>query len=110
MYEDYLRTVLRIEVKNTPAPTHDAPAELEGAQYSGPGEVDGDDASATVRREAAARARTAVTGGSGAANSFGHVQTYRKDESDDPYVNVGRNEPCPCGSGKKFKNCHGRNR
>lgn len=21
--------------------------------------------------------------------------------------NVGRNEPCPCGSGKKFKNCHG---
>ena len=22
---------------------------------------------------------------------------------------VGRNEPCPCGSGKKFKNCHGMN-
>lgn len=22
---------------------------------------------------------------------------------------VGRNEPCPCGSGKKFKQCHGRN-
>ena len=21
---------------------------------------------------------------------------------------VGRNEPCPCGSGKKFKQCHGR--
>jgi preprotein translocase subunit SecA len=20
---------------------------------------------------------------------------------------VGRNEPCPCGSGKKYKNCHG---
>ena len=20
----------------------------------------------------------------------------------------GRNEPCPCGSGKKFKNCHGK--
>lgn len=25
-----------------------------------------------------------------------------------PYKNVGRNDPCPCGSGKKFKNCHGR--
>ena len=28
-----------------------------------------------------------------------------------PIVNapkVGRNDPCPCGSGKKFKNCHGR--
>ncbi len=22
---------------------------------------------------------------------------------------IGRNDPCPCGSGKKFKNCHGRN-
>lgn len=24
------------------------------------------------------------------------------------FENVGRNDPCPCGSGKKFKNCHGR--
>ncbi|MBR4337574.1 MAG: preprotein translocase subunit SecA [Bacteroidaceae bacterium] len=23
-------------------------------------------------------------------------------------VTVGRNDPCPCGSGKKYKNCHGR--
>ena len=22
---------------------------------------------------------------------------------------VGRNEPCPCGSGKKYKHCHGKN-
>ncbi|KGN69491.1 preprotein translocase subunit SecA [Porphyromonas sp. COT-108 OH1349] len=29
-----------------------------------------------------------------------------------PYVapeRIGRNDPCPCGSGKKFKQCHGRN-
>ncbi|MDR0836915.1 MAG: preprotein translocase subunit SecA [Propionibacteriaceae bacterium] len=25
------------------------------------------------------------------------------------YDGVGRNDPCPCGSGKKFKNCHGKN-
>ncbi|MDR3393237.1 MAG: preprotein translocase subunit SecA [Sulfuriferula sp.] len=24
------------------------------------------------------------------------------------YANVGRNDPCPCGSGKKFKYCHGK--
>ena len=29
--------------------------------------------------------------------------------STDPYAGVGRNQPCPCGSGKKFKMCHGRN-
>jgi len=29
---------------------------------------------------------------------------------DDPatWGNPGRNDPCPCGSGKKFKHCHGR--
>ena len=29
-------------------------------------------------------------------------------QSGDPYADVGRNDPCPCGSGKKFKKCHGR--
>jgi preprotein translocase subunit SecA len=31
-------------------------------------------------------------------------------DPDDPatWVNAGRNEPCPCGSGKKYKHCHGR--
>ncbi len=24
-----------------------------------------------------------------------------------PMRQVGRNDPCPCGSGKKFKKCHG---
>jgi uncharacterized protein len=26
------------------------------------------------------------------------------------YAEVGRNEPCPCGSGKKYKYCHGRHK
>ncbi|MBC7277039.1 preprotein translocase subunit SecA [Nocardioides sp.] len=30
------------------------------------------------------------------------------NNADDPYAKVGRNESCPCGSGKKFKQCHGR--
>jgi preprotein translocase subunit SecA len=35
----------------------------------------------------------------------------QKKKTRKPYVkkqNVGRNDPCPCGSGKKYKNCHGR--
>jgi preprotein translocase subunit SecA len=27
---------------------------------------------------------------------------------DDEFANVGRNDRCPCGSGKKYKQCHGR--
>jgi len=36
----------------------------------------------------------------------------RPEEPHTPYtregVKVGRNEPCPCGSGKKYKQCHGK--
>ena len=33
-----------------------------------------------------------------------------KDENDAPkYENIGRNDPCPCGSGKKYKKCCGAN-
>ena len=30
------------------------------------------------------------------------TETVRREEP-----KVGRNDPCPCGSGKKFKKCHG---
>ena len=34
------------------------------------------------------------------------------ESAEQPFVRegkkVGRNEPCPCGSGKKFKQCHGK--
>ncbi|MDY5271458.1 preprotein translocase subunit SecA [Tractidigestivibacter sp.] len=116
MYEDFLRTILRIEIAVRPA----APArpqgddetlsdELRGAQYSGPAEVDGDHGSPA--RQSAAAGAPRMQGASGNANAgVGKPRTYRKDEDPDPYVGVGRNDPCPCGSGKKFKNCHGRNR
>ncbi len=29
--------------------------------------------------------------------------------ADGEWTNVGRNDPCPCGSGRKFKKCHGAN-
>lgn len=46
-----------------------------------------------------------------APSEDGDVEQRRDDDGDgsDPYAGVGRNQPCPCGSGKKFKHCHGRN-
>jgi preprotein translocase subunit SecA len=53
--------------------------------------------------------RMAVTGGGSSATA-----TEEQPEIKLPKVTirretpkVGRNDPCPCGSGKKFKNCHG---
>jgi preprotein translocase subunit SecA len=49
---------------------------------------------------------TASPGGTSSAPAEPEVQlpkvTIRRDAP-----KVGRNDPCPCGSGKKFKNCHG---
>ena len=45
-----------------------------------------------------------------APDEDGSVRTVGQSstKTDDPYAGVGRNAPCPCGSGKKFKMCHGR--
>ena len=107
MYEDYLRTILRLQLRRTPAQqaTEAQPDRLRNARLSGPAEVDGDQGDSAARRQAA-----------GAQVDGKRLQpaskpaTYRKADDPDPYVGVGRNDPCPCGSGKKFKNCHGKNR
>jgi preprotein translocase subunit SecA len=36
--------------------------------------------------------------------------TVERHGDEDPYAGVGRNDKCPCGSGKKFKQCHGARR
>ena len=38
------------------------------------------------------------------ASSSGPKTPYVKKETE-----IGRNDPCPCGSGKKYKNCCGKN-
>ena len=114
MYEDFLRTILRVELIVPPAQAEAAAEEAEaaddglsGASYSGPTEVDGDQG-----RQAPARIKggMASVGPRAPVASQDKARTYRKSDDTDPYANVGRNEPCPCGSGKKFKNCHGKRR
>ena len=88
MYEDYLRTILHIELMTQPTP---APSSLDNARYSGPDEVDGDRGPKHFKE---------------AEN--GPQKPYQKDK-DNPFDQAGRNDDCPCGSGKKYKNCHGKN-
>ena len=44
--------------------------------------------------------------GAGKARSMSDIQNAAASGPVD-WTNVGRNDPCPCGSGKKFKKCHG---
>jgi preprotein translocase subunit SecA len=42
------------------------------------------------------------------SQSHSNTQAKQKPQPVKVEKKVGRNEPCPCGSGKKYKNCHGR--
>ena len=109
MYEDFLRTILRLELVNRPRQNSEAEA-FQNAHYSGGEETDGDQKALKQGKSMLKNAAAIGKSPQGTGASQSSVSTYRKSDDPNPYVNVGRNDPCPCGSGKKFKNCHGRNR
>ncbi|WP_120296125.1 preprotein translocase subunit SecA [Paraburkholderia sp. BL23I1N1] len=63
-------------------------------------------AEAAAAAPAAAEAATAAM--IGEAMSHGSSHAVASDVGADNVPKVGRNDPCPCGSGKKYKQCHGR--
>ena len=109
MYEDFLRTILRLELVNRPRQNTEAEA-FQNAHCSGGEETDGDQKALKQGKSMLKNAAAIGKSPQGTGASQSSVSTYRKSDDPNPYVNVGRNDPCPCGSGKKFKNCHGRNR
>ena len=54
--------------------------------------------------KAALASINSVDGGQSSIENPDVDRTVRREEP-----KVGRNDPCPCGSGKKYKNCHGKN-
>ncbi|MGC3937958.1 preprotein translocase subunit SecA [Roseobacter sp. EG26] len=61
-----------------------------------------------AQQAAAQGAAAAAVGGSAAAESAGEAMDGFVEDDPSTWGNPGRNEACPCGSGKKFKHCHGR--
>ena len=110
IYEDFLRFLLRAPIVVQQAPVEEEKTPLDGnVTYSNPEET------LTESTTSAERIRAANAQAQGVPQTPQPVpekpkpHTIQKDK-DDPYANVGRNDPCPCGSGKKFKKCHGANR
>ncbi|NUP55923.1 MAG: preprotein translocase subunit SecA [Gemmatimonadaceae bacterium] len=60
----------------------------------------------TPNEKPAAAKRDPVIVGAGRARSMSDIQNAAPNGPVD-WSTVGRNDPCPCGSGKKFKKCHG---
>jgi preprotein translocase subunit SecA len=113
MYEAFLRTILRLQIAKKAAPTVPEQSDpLRGKiSYSSPQQTLDDSSRSTAQRvqQAAAAAQTSAPVPTAVPKPAATAKpsTFVKDK-DDPYANVGRNDLCPCGSGKKFKKCHGR--
>jgi preprotein translocase subunit SecA len=107
IWDEFSKLVFRAEIQIDPAQAGAvaAGAEPTALDYSG----------GTMEAQPSALEQVAVAGGAGAidvataqaagpGNGGGEVvETVVKDEHD----KIGRNDPCWCGSGKKFKKCHG---
>jgi preprotein translocase subunit SecA len=119
--DDYVKYVMHAQVQVMDRPAVD-PA-LAGAQYLAPeGPVLGSQAIAGALAAGPAPGEEVVfaseddvaamrngspvarANGDGGARTVARVPAAVASEFD----NAGRNDPCPCGSGKKFKFCHGK--
>jgi preprotein translocase subunit SecA len=98
--EDVVKTLSRMQVQMPEEMLHQQPPPEREFQFkhepfrglgAGESEPAGDDASAADNGD---------SGGAGTATA--HRPFVRPDRK------IGRNEPCPCGSGKKYKQCHGK--
>jgi preprotein translocase subunit SecA len=104
--EEVVRYLLRIQIERPPEQPEVEPA------AAGNGDLVYEHESAAgadlIRAAGAAPAEGARTPGATAGAAAGAattVSTGQRIASD--WDRVGRNDPCPCGSGKKYKRCHG---
>src|SRR3954453_4246076 len=112
IWEEFTRVIFHIEVTVEPSDFEPEPAQQAApVSYSGGGE---DQPSAL--REASAQAATGGGGATAAAGAAAAPQSGNgvtgadanpSTKVNDERENIGRNDPCWCGSGKKYKKCHG---
>jgi len=101
----------RTEVEAAQAEQQRQQEQIESLNYqhaSATSALDGGEAGTDGELSEAEQATRQAT----AAHQTRGSQAAGDAENEQPYVRdgrkVGRNEPCPCGSGKKFKQCHGK--
>ena len=89
--------LMRVEIRAAPQPDEQANLPYMEAHKIDPST--GEDELALARAGAETLARHGITAAPAAARNPNDPTSWGK---------VGRNETCPCGSGKKYKHCHGR--
>ena len=120
---EFVRYIMHVEIKAAePAQDGETPkdeaegkadATKEPAAAQGAPIVDATatkaDASTAGAKPAVATAPLKTTESTSAPTGKAKVaEAPSQPKVNNEFENVGRNAPCPCGSGKKFKHCHGR--
>lgn len=95
----------RVEVAFEPAPPPMAPMEVSHASI--PPFEERALENGFVTASAAPAARQSAKPGFGAAELENGETLVSAPVEQPVFRKVGRNQPCPCGSGKKYKHCHG---
>ena len=106
--------LMRVEITQAPPPEQAPMLPAMEAHKANP--MTGEDEMAmamaggdTIARQNIVRAMASNAGASLAPAGAGVEQAQPRNPKDPTtWGKVGRNEACPCGSGKKFKHCHGR--
>jgi preprotein translocase subunit SecA len=96
--QDFVRYVMHVQVVRNEAPT---PAVQNVQQTSS------DNSAAPSGFAAAAQAASAGDGAADAPAPLAPAPVKQQTIVKDEWSKTPRNAPCPCGSGKKFKMCHG---
>jgi preprotein translocase subunit SecA len=112
IWEEFVRVIFHVEVNIEPAQAQQMFEEDErrragDVQYSGAAGEERPSAIGEAQAQAGGVA-TAAASGTAASASAGNgpqVNPATVVKSDDE--KIGRNDPCWCGSGKKYKKCHG---
>jgi preprotein translocase subunit SecA len=98
--------LMRVEIQATPPPQQPAPLPAMQAHKTNP--TTGEDEMALAMAGADTLARHGIGPATGMAAARPLQAPARNPDDPTSWGKVGRNEVCPCGSGKKFKHCHGR--
>jgi preprotein translocase subunit SecA len=100
--------LMRVEVMASPPPDQ-PPAPLPVMEAHKIDPTTGEDEMALALAGADTLARHGIGGGAATALATRPTPAQARNPQDPTtWGKVGRNEVCPCGSGKKFKHCHGR--
>jgi preprotein translocase subunit SecA len=111
--QDFVRYVMHVQVVRNdqqPATTAVQNVQQTSSDTQQPSAFDGAAARAVMDDEAAAPAApspTAVAGARATARQGARPAAKQETVVKDEWAKTPRNAPCPCGSGKKFKMCHG---